>query len=499
MGTITDSKKQGGGNLRGNIAKKTASTLATITVAGGSTLIGMPEAEAGVSSQPYYFEKIDPNGNPIGGSEWEIRAENSESMRIIEEQWGRSPVEGNYKIVDNHVVKGGKERDDDGFILVSDLDPRPGHFAFTDADSRLPVMMRRQTALSLREVKRPDGYDSCGADQPVVNVEKINTIYTPLDKEETRFKIESGGSYTRVRSDNAEVRRPTDKRIQPGAFFPSNSTLYSREIDWSGTKESAQPIVYLPEQIDNNVTPAVVKDANGNSYEYGRWAFQPIHVIGAIVNCPVPTTTVETTAPVTTVTTTNPASTVTPPPATVTVPGGKVTKPGTTSTTVIAGSPVTVTPAPTTKTGPVETVTLPGTTVTLPDITSSRPNVTVTESLETITTTVAEPKVTTAVTSTLVEPTPTPISVETPSSTVHQLVTTVSSQAEHEVLLESETEEAASQERASESVTPTTTETSRSTKVLAATGTTGSLSGLLALAVVALIGCATLICRMTRQ
>lgn len=488
---------------RGDVAKKSASLLAAVAVAGGSAVVGLPQAEAGQSPEPYYFEKIDPDGNPLGGSEWEIRPEDSESMRIIDSQWGESSVLGNYKIVDNYVPKERDERDEDGFILVEDLDPRPGHFAFRDIDLNLPHLPFRATALSIREVKRPDGYDSCGADRPVVSVERPRSV------------TEKGS--LRVTSGNAEVRVPTDKRIQPGAFSPSSSTGYSGHIDWAGTNESAEPIVYLPEQFDHNVTPAVVKDANGNSYEYERWAFQPIHVIGAIVNCPVPTTTVETTAPVTTVTTTNPASTVTPPPATATVPGGTVTKPGTTNTTVVAAPPVTVTPAPTTKTGPVEIVTLPGTTVSLPDVTSTRPNLTVTKSPSAVTTTVSEPAVTAVVTSTITEPTPVPTVVETSNTTTTNEVTTTQAATgamsenrrqptvedtprnDDEKPLEPAIESSTTVTVDGDTATPTATVENGSRSVLATTGANGLAIGTLALIFTAVLGCAVTVRRKVDQ
>ena len=37
---------QGGGSLRGKLAKKSASVLAAVAVAGGSAVVGMPQAEA---------------------------------------------------------------------------------------------------------------------------------------------------------------------------------------------------------------------------------------------------------------------------------------------------------------------------------------------------------------------------------------------------------------------------------------------------------------------
>lgn len=491
-------------------------------MAGGSAVVGMPAAEAGIASEPFYFEKIDPDGNPIGGSEWEIRSENSVSMRELEKQWGRSPVEGNYKIIDNYTPDGSREQDDDGFTIVRDLDPRPGHFVFTSTD--FVTAVQRQAAFSLREVASPEGFTSCGSERPEVHVSKKG-YYNPETKEYDELWVEStdesgnpiellqdGGKRSEVTSSNTEIRDVTDKRLRPGAYSAIGGTQYAYMTDWEGKDSDKSNFIYLPETRTPGTESMTVTDDRGQELQSSPYAGPPVHVIGAIVNCPVPTTTAVTTAPATTVVTTDPASTVTQPPTTVTAPGGKVTKPGTTSTTVVTDPAVTVTPAPTTKAGVVETVTLPGTTVSLPDVTSTRPNVTVTGAPDSVTTTVAEPGVTTVVTSTITEPTAVPAAVETPSSTIHETERPVSTENGHEEMPEpklaevpgytnedaSETTEA-EEPKATPSTEQTPTVENRSLRVLAATGVNGSLTGLFALAGVALAGCAVFVRRVARQ
>lgn len=162
----------------------------------------------------------------------------------------------------------------------------------------------------------------------------------------------------------------------------------------------------------------------------------------------------------------------------------------------------------------METVTLPGTTVSLPDVTSTRPNVTVTGAPDSVTTTVAKSGVTTVVTSTITEPTAVPAVVETPSSTAQEIEKPVSTENGRKEMPEPKLAEAPgyTNEDASETTeaeepqvtpsaeqTPAPTVENRSLRVLAATGANGSFTGLLALAVVALVGCAVSARRVERQ
>ena len=57
---------------RGEVAKKSASLLAAVAVAGGSAVVGLPQAEAAYWAPFFYFEKIDENGEPLGGSSWKF-------------------------------------------------------------------------------------------------------------------------------------------------------------------------------------------------------------------------------------------------------------------------------------------------------------------------------------------------------------------------------------------------------------------------------------------
>lgn len=58
---------------RSDVVKRSASLLAAVAVAGGGAVVGTPAAEArGAATPLVYFEKIDEDGNPVGGSEWEF-------------------------------------------------------------------------------------------------------------------------------------------------------------------------------------------------------------------------------------------------------------------------------------------------------------------------------------------------------------------------------------------------------------------------------------------
>lgn len=57
---------------RGDVAKKSASVLAAVAVAGGSVAVGVPEAEALTVLPFFYLEKKNEDGDFIGGSKWRI-------------------------------------------------------------------------------------------------------------------------------------------------------------------------------------------------------------------------------------------------------------------------------------------------------------------------------------------------------------------------------------------------------------------------------------------
>lgn len=67
-------RNETGGRRRG-VAKKSASLLAAVAVAGGAAVAAMPQAEAAIWGSSLYFEKSDENGNPLGGSVWKIQYE----------------------------------------------------------------------------------------------------------------------------------------------------------------------------------------------------------------------------------------------------------------------------------------------------------------------------------------------------------------------------------------------------------------------------------------
>lgn len=56
----------------GKIMQRAASLLAAVAVAGGSAVVGMPQADAKRDDPGFYWEKSDEEGNLIGGSAWKI-------------------------------------------------------------------------------------------------------------------------------------------------------------------------------------------------------------------------------------------------------------------------------------------------------------------------------------------------------------------------------------------------------------------------------------------
>jgi hypothetical protein len=57
---------------RSEIAKKSASVLAAVAVAGGSVTVGVPEAEADMGEMIMFFRKMDESGELLGGSKWKL-------------------------------------------------------------------------------------------------------------------------------------------------------------------------------------------------------------------------------------------------------------------------------------------------------------------------------------------------------------------------------------------------------------------------------------------
>ncbi|MGV0391669.1 hypothetical protein, partial [Corynebacterium phoceense] len=111
---------------RGEVAKKSASLLAAIAVAGGGAVVGMPAAEAvGPPAGRIYFEKISDSGEHLAGSEWEMVLD-PEQERIIRES-GIPYFNNAYKfrIMDNFNPRPDPsfDVDEDGYTYLPDLTP----------------------------------------------------------------------------------------------------------------------------------------------------------------------------------------------------------------------------------------------------------------------------------------------------------------------------------------------------------------------------------------
>ena len=57
---------------REGVAKKAAAVLAAVAVAGGSAVVGMPQAQADYSDSTIFFRKMDESGELLGGSRWKL-------------------------------------------------------------------------------------------------------------------------------------------------------------------------------------------------------------------------------------------------------------------------------------------------------------------------------------------------------------------------------------------------------------------------------------------
>ena len=187
MGMDMNSKKQGG-VLRGNLAKKTASTLAAVAVAGGSAVIGMPQAEAAAKPDYLYWEKVDQDGKPLGGSTFELRL-TGESLEWANEVNMHRPnyllksaptffvVTDNESAPEIEDLANPREAYWNSFyeFQISDLDPRPGHvlimdplfdnmFLYNTEEGYFPQTeggWGRKTQYVLEEIESPSGYTDC--------------------------------------------------------------------------------------------------------------------------------------------------------------------------------------------------------------------------------------------------------------------------------------------------------------------------------------------------
>lgn len=503
--------------------KRSASLLAAVAVAGGSAVVGMPQAKAAIATPMIYWEKVDQDGKPLGGStfmlsftgktlEWANDVNMHHSPEILQSAPTSFVVIDNESAPEIEDLANPREAYWNPFyeFQISDLDPRPGHFLieapllselrmlYNTEDGYTPKISESwwETYYELEERERPAGYDIC----PGVS-DKIDVVTNP-----------TGGPYETERLDNGQYRHTlkknalvdldeeagwgevSDENFRPGAAydFLRRIGLYpwmDPEVfdDFSVEKDFYSRMARLSEEVISDkeeIDYAAHFERLGTNENVTNHV--PIYTIGALPNCQVeglPSVTTTTTAEPSTViatttqppvTSTLPDTTVTNPPVTVTNPGTTVTRPDTTITQppVVSTIPgTTITKPGTTVTEPAKTLvtTLLGTTVREPGTTVREPGTTVREPDTTVATTLREPDVTVTPDPVTVEKEK-PVAVETLETETPTTETSETSVANETVSTTPETTDAV----------PETSSNSNDARILASTG--ANIMGFVAIA-----------------
>lgn len=517
---LLNKKKQGGGSLRGNIAKRSASLLAVVAVAGGSAVMGMPQAHALPKPDYLYWEKVDQDGKPLGGSTFELRLTgeslewaNEVNSHLSPELIRYAPtsfiVTDNVSAPEIEDPANPREAYWNPFyeFQISDLDPRPGHVLIMDPlfehafiyNTKEGYSLRaeggwgRKTQYVLEEIEPPSGYTDCEDAQTEIE-------FTARPEEGSFFDTESlgDGKFRHTLKKDPFIRlaegtgqgwtEVTDKNFI-GALANYNSSFGARPED--SENFSADDLYGLMARYSE------MEWVDDQKYASPRYSgilggedltpeFSPITVVGALPNCRVEglpsVTTTATAEPSTVVTTTTqppvistlPDTTVTNPPVTVTNPGTTVTRPDTTITQppVVSTIPgTTITKPGTTVTEPAKTLvtTLLGTTVREPGTTVREPGTTVREPDTTVVTTLREPDVTVTPDPVTVEKEK-PVAVETPEAETSATATSETPVANETMSTTSETADAV----------PETSSNSNDARILASTGV--NIAGFVAIA-----------------
>lgn len=478
----------------------------------------MPQAHALPKPDYLYWEKVDQDGKPLGGSTFELSLTgkslewaNEVNMHRPNYLLKSAPI--SFVVTDNESapeisdLANPREAYWNSFyeFQISDLDPRPGHvlimdplfdnaFLYNTEEGYFPQAKGgwgRKTQYTLEEIESPSGYTDCEGVQS--RIEFTARPGSPFDTEslgDGKFRhtlkkdpfIEiaegTGQGWTEVTDKNfidalSNYNKTFGVRTEDSANFSADD-LYEAMARYSEKKrvddqEYANPR-YRGILGGEDLTPE----------------FFPITVVGALPNCrveglpsvtttttPVPSTVV-TTVTQPPVTSTLPATTITSPPVTVTNPGTTVTQPDTTITQppVVSTIPgTTITQPGTTVTQPPKTLvtTLPNTTVREPDTTIQESATTMREPNTTVATTLREPDVT-------VTPDPVTVEKEKPVA-VETLETETPTTATSET---SVTNETVSRTPETTDAVPETPSNSDSARVLASTG--ANITGFVAIA-----------------
>lgn len=515
METDMNSKKQGGGSLRSNIAKRSASVLAAVAVAAGSAVVGMPQAEALAKQDYMYWEKVGQDGKPLGGStfelnlvgdslEWAEDVNAHHASFILRDAPTRFVVTDNESAPEISDLNNPREAYWHSFgntlFQLTDLDPRPGHFLVADpllyfevlynveeGHSRKPTGgWGTRSQFELKEHETPSGYTSCDGVQNRVEFAVRRVPYDDFETEalgdgKFRHTLKKGSFVDVAEGTGQGWLEVTDKNFRNAMaeYNKFSGTPIEEAVDFS-VNDFYRNMAHFSatEWVDDQekAKPGYVNVLTGEEYDY--YAFNGIYAVGALPNCQVEglpsVTTTATAEPSTVVATTTqppvtstlPDTTVTNPPVTVTNPGTTVTRPDTTITQppVVSTIPgTTITKPGTTVTEPAKTLvtTLPGTTVREPGTTVREPATTVHEPGETVATTLREPDVTV---------TPVPVMVETPETE-----TPITATSENHIA-----NETVSTTPGATDAAPETSSNSNDARILASTG--ANIAGFVAIA-----------------
>ena len=354
--------------------------------------MGIPQAEAASAPGHIYWEKVDQDGKPLGGASFTLRFK-GETLdwareRAAHSEFGDAPT--SFGIIDNvNFDPYGPDMTDvekmsdnpTGRYLLSDLDPRPGHFLVADPLTQLlllynttsdyvPTTQRDfQTYYKLDEWVEPEGYGSC----PFVENEIEFVAPSPDGPYES--ELLDNGQYRHTLRKNAFVDleegtgwgEVTDENFRPGAghsFREGIGLDYSDDPkDFSVDKHLYERMARLPDEVisdDEEIYYGGLFEQLVPNDEI-KTNYIPIYTVGSLSNCrddyneepseeptPTPSTTTETPEPSTT--------TVTPPTTTVTLPS--------TVTTTVTPPATTVTETPKTETTMAMTTESATTTVT---------------------------------------------------------------------------------------------------------------------------------------
>ena len=233
--------------------------LAAVTVAGGSAVVGMSQAEAVSQTSDYiYFENMDPSGKPVGNAKYELKIENELSNIDIEAKRNTR-----YLITDNLTSDNPEFNKDDEYTgrtaeqRLSDLDPRPGHVLVYRPEplkdehgniSKEPMLFELEEASDDEKT----GYGSCVPDGYYGGEIEFTTGVNPY---QTEFD-ETVGKYRHTLKDTAWVS--IDKVDDSSLLFETEvrdkrfdygSSIEPQKLPNFSDSQDEQYIQHLPKEI----------------------------------------------------------------------------------------------------------------------------------------------------------------------------------------------------------------------------------------------------------